>query len=352
MSDRNLYFQMLDHNRQQRKLQEPLIRGNYLPNTEPFYGQATYQKNQLQFGGADKNLFFQMQEKGKVRLVPFMLKRQFKDLEPGSRIIGSLDTTKEERQASALVKGIQNISSLLNSFLSEPETDSVGNPVLDSEGNPKFKIRSMQDQLTVARDSVKLMLQEVQVPSNALQNSLIDTFDVDDSKSILSNAETVISHSSWDEASQEEKSSLMSDILANEAIESLPLSEMKIDRDLTEAELLDEGDEVSGERGVLQIKERYILDNTKYTGEMKMDGFPELITNTDWERINPTERDNLFRFIVKRADVIGEDFRNYQGKSVKFKQLRFTMGQAFRRGHILDLEKFRFVKRFDPKEEF
>ena len=63
MSDRNLYFQMLNNNRQQRKLQRPLLRGNYIPKREtgdPFYGNAVIQNHQLSFGGADKNLFFQM----------------------------------------------------------------------------------------------------------------------------------------------------------------------------------------------------------------------------------------------------------------------------------------------------
>jgi len=353
MSDRNLYFQMLNNNRQQRKLQRPLLRGNYIPerkDDEPFYGNAVVQKHQLSFGGADKNLFFQMQEKGKVRLVPFMLKRQFKDLEPQSRIIGSLDTTKEERQASSLVKGIQNISSLLSSFLSEPETDSVGNIVLDSEGNPKYKTRSMQDQLLVARDAVKLMLQEVQVPSSDLQSKVIDTFDVDDSKSILSKAETVISHGSWDESSQEEKSSIMSEILMSEATD-LPKITIH-ERELTEDELSDNGDELSGEESDNEIREKYILDNTKLTGEMKKDGFPSEIYEDDWNNKSREDKKNVIDFIVKRAYILGQDFRNYQGHEVSFKNMGHVLGQGFRNHHILDFKNLRMVKKFDPKEEF
>lgn len=344
MSDRNLYFQMLNNNRQQRKLQRPLLRGNYLPEEktdEPFYGQAKYQEHQLSFGGADKNLFFQMQEKGKARLVPFMLKRQFKDLEPSSRIIGSLDTTKEERQASALVKGIQNISSLLNSFLSEPETDSSGNPVLDSDGNPKYKTRSMEDQLTVARDSIKLMLQEAQIPINDNQNSLIDTFDVDDTKSVLSNAETVISHGSWDEASQEEKSSILSNILINEAIDNIPIEE----RELSEEELSDEGDVISGERADIEILVKNILEETQFTGDLKEDNVGDyMITKEDWNRMDETEKNDLYKYIIVRKYKKNLEFKNSRGFDVSDLRLRSVLGQSFRHNHTLDLESMEMIR--------
>ena len=339
MSDRNLYFQMLNDNRQQRKLQRPLLRGN----TPICYKESKYKEHQLSFGGADKNLFFQMQEKGKARLVPFMLKRQFKDLEPSSRIIGSLDTTKEERQATALVKGIQNISSLLNSFLSEPETDSSGNVVLDSEGNPKYKTKSMEDQLTVARDSIKLMLQEVQVPSNDLQNSLIDTFDVDDSKSILSTAENVISHGSWDEASQEEKSSLISDILINE---SLPeIKDGDDDPPSSKEDFEDEGDVVSGERGNWEIRVNLILQNTKFTGDPKTDDVPDIIEPEWWERATPAERNDVFRYLIVRRYKQGRQLRNFQGWDVPDRSVRRSLGQNLGRKNRrrLDVKNMIFI---------
>ena len=340
MSDRNLYFQMLNNNRQQRKLQRPLLRGNYLPereNNEPFYGNAIIQKHQLSFGGADKNLFFQIQEKGKVRLVPFMLKRQFKDLEPGSRIIGSLDTTKEERQASSLVKGIQNISSLLNSFLSEPETDSVGNIVLDSDGSPKYKTRSMQDQLLVARDAIKLMLQQVQVPINDNQSSIIDTFDVDDSKSILSKAENVISHSSWDEAAQEEKSSLMDEIIINEAIQNLPIDD---DKELSESELADKGD-----TRMISDLVQGILQNSIYTGDLKKDGQSVTHTKKDWYVMDDEEKNDLFKYIIVRKYMNNLTFRNYKNYNVEDIRIRSVLGQAFKNDHVLDLDNMRMRKK-------
>ena len=366
MSDRNLYFQMLNNNRQQRKLQRPLLRGNYLPereNNEPFYGNAIIQKHQLSFGGADKNLFFQIQEKGKVRLVPFMLKRQFKDLEPGSRIIGSLDTTKEERQASSLVKGIQNISSLLNSFLSEPETDSVGNIVLDSDGSPKYKTRSMQDQLLVARDAIKLMLQQVQVPINDNQSSIIDTFDVDDSKSILSKAENVISHSSWDEASQEERSSLMDEIIINEAIGNL---EEKIEYiDYSETEDIKEGDsdpppELRRSRSLaektstvvptLQEREKtsnvvnQILAETKYKGiSPKKDHLPQIISNTSWNRSTNDEKLELYKYIIVRKYLGGKKLRNMSNMIVGDTGIKASLRINFNNGRQLDLQEMRWI---------
>ena len=383
MSDRNLYFQMLNNNRQQRKLQRPLLRGNYIPerkDDEPFYGNAVVQKHQLSFGGADKNLFFQMQEKGKVRLVPFMLKRQFKDLEPGSRIIGSLDTTKEERQASSLVKGIQNISSLLSSFLSEPETDSAGNIVTDSEGNVKYKRKSMQDQLTVARDSIKLMLQEVQVPINDNQSSIIDSFDVDDSKSILSDSIDVISHSSWDESSQEERSELMHSIILDEYINNLDdTTEYIDDRDVPvhldvylgkEDEDIKDGDDdpppalrrserLAGrepfssaqfappnpeekEKTIKAVNE--ILAETKYKGiSPKQDDVPDIIDPEYWNRSSDREQIDLYKYIVVRKYLGGKELRNMSNGIVRDIGIKASLRINFNNGRRLDLKEMKWI---------
>lgn len=357
MSDRNLYFQMLNNNRQQRKLQRPLLRGNYLPERkpgDPFYGNAIYQENQLQFGGADKNLFFQMQEKGKVRLVPFMLKRQFKDLEPSSRIIGSLDTTKEERQASSLVKGIQNISSLLDAFISEPETDASGNPIFDDSGNIKTKKKNLSDILTVARDSVKEMLTQAQVPANDTFEKLIDSMDVKESKQTLEDAEEVIGSSYWDEASQERKSELLRSTILN-VVEDAYTSSEDIDikegdeplRELSESELSDEGDVISGERDDLQLLERAILENKgAITGDYKKDGVPRYWDKEDWDELSDDDKREIANYIVIRRNLIGEHFRNHRGHEVTFKNIRRVLGQGFSNDHILDLELFRMKKMF------
>ena len=347
MSDRNLYFQMLNNNRQQRKLQRPLLRGNYIPERkdgEPFYGNAVVQKHQLSFGGADKNLFFQMQEKGKVRLVPFMLKRQFKDLEPESRIIGSLDTTKEERQASSLVKGIQNISSLLNSFLSEPQTDSAGNIILDAEGNPKIKIRNMRDQLTVARDAVREMLKQTQVPTNDDNEKLIEILTIDDSKGILADAEQVIGASYWDQASQEEKSHLIKDIIIKESIPDVDEGSLYID--LTDAQWADEGDELSGEKDDWQIRVLNILDNTKFTGELKEDGVARYVDLEDYNKLSNKMKEDLFDYIIVRR-YKGEgntQLKNTGGGYIADKSIKRSLGSNF--GHYrntLDLGEMKWV---------
>ena len=349
MSDRILYFQLLNSNRQQSKLERPLLRGNYIPKREnkdePYWGNAIYEEYQHSYGGADKNLFFKLQDKGKVRLVPFMKKRQFKDLDPKSRISFSLDTTKEGRHAAALVKGIQNISGLLNSFLSEPETDAEGNPILDSEGKVKLKKISLSDKLTVARDAVREMFQQAQVPINDNQDKLIDMLDVDDSKSILSDATSIASHDSWGETSQEEKSELLLDALVNEAINTLREGKKE------EGEEIKEGDidppivymknPEKEYKTSLVVKE--ILEDAIVTGDIEKDRHSRIITSDTYNSLDKVSQNDLFEYLIVRKYKQSKPLINRAGDEVPDSKLDAVLGQNFRRGNTLDLEDMAFI---------
>ena len=316
MSDRNLYYRI-----QREKLQEPLIRANVLPSRSNslFYPSLKYAEYKKPTGGADKNLFYQLQDKGKTATMPFLQKRTFKDLDPQTRVIGKLDLTKEQVQRTNLLKSIQSISVLLNDFISSPQTDELGHIVLNPLTNkPRMKKRTLDELLKVAHDSVREMFHDLNISLNNNQEILIDTLSVDEAKSVLTNTESIISNES-----QRTDPEVFLENLLNEKIGNL-------DEKTTEEEV-----------GAIQTE---ILDSKDIKGDWKDDKFPNRYMAPEaYKKLDIAQKNNLVQFIYKRENNMGNKLTNARGENPEFRNYGRTLGANFGRDKYLDLEDLRFV---------
>lgn len=316
MSDRNLYYRI-----QREKLQEPLIRANVLPSRSNslFYPSLKYAEYKKPSGGADKNLFYQLQDKGKTATMPFLQKRTFKDLDPQTRVIGKLDLTKEEVQRTNLLKSIQSISGLLNDFISSPQTDELGNIVLNPLTNePKIKKRTLEELLKVAHDSVREMFQDLNISLNNNQKILIDTLTVDEAKSVISDTESILSNES-----QRTDPEVFLENLLNEKIGNL-------DEKTSEAEV-----------GAIQTE---ILDSKDIEGDWEKDKFhSRYMAPEAYKKLDRTQKNNLIQFIYKRENKSDDVLTNARGENPEFRNYGQTLGSNFGRNKYLDLEELKFV---------
>lgn len=134
--------------------------------------------------GQDKNLFFRVRKS----LQPILKGRLINDLEPLSRVIGSLPITKKERQSERAVSSIEGILNALNKFMSTPLTDSAGNPVIDPDTNvPIFKRRISSDVLNVAHGAVKEVFKVNNITMTNTINNVLSSLNVDESVKIIEN---------------------------------------------------------------------------------------------------------------------------------------------------------------------
>lgn len=107
--------------------------------------------------GRDANTFFRL----KKTLQPTLRTRIIKDFEPLSRVIGSLPTTKKERQAAAVVSSIQGILTALRNFMSSPVKDVLGNTVLDPITNlPVIQVRTITEILDVSHQALNTVMNQ------------------------------------------------------------------------------------------------------------------------------------------------------------------------------------------------
>lgn len=171
--DKNLWYRVKRFS-PQPNLQFDPITENYR-KTGIMRREASHQPglNAHVTGGEDQNLFFRMPNKS---YQPNLPKRVFNDLDPKTRISRRLPRTRAERQQSAVVRSLQSISDSMNAFISTPELDNEGNPILDRDGNPKMKIRTLNEILTVSHESLIKALNENNVAINNNLTIIIGSF--------------------------------------------------------------------------------------------------------------------------------------------------------------------------------
>lgn len=193
--DKNLWYR---YNRGNFRQQEPLKRGGLdlnslvLQRTGKFYSESPSQNydNVQIIGGEDKNLFFRRPSK---RLQPILQKRLFKDLEPASRVIGSLDLTKKQRQASMVISGIQNISDVISNFLKTPKLHADGSPILNPITNqPEFETRSLHEVMAVSHQALSSALKQNNIVPSENIKLIIPTFTTQNVMNILNKFQVII----------------------------------------------------------------------------------------------------------------------------------------------------------------
>lgn len=186
-SDKNFFFNVRREN-----LQNPLLRGNTFPTTvhksKVLNIEAIDQPYPSVVGKGDKNFFFRR----KKSLMPTLPQRVIKDLEPQSRVIGSLAITKEDRQAKAVVSGIENIADQLKNFMKTPKVKPDGTPILDLTGRPEFEQRSLGDLVRSAQEGLHKVFRDNDIPIGADTRTIINNFTSDQSLNILNRMRDVL----------------------------------------------------------------------------------------------------------------------------------------------------------------
>lgn len=171
--DKNLWYRVKRYPPQPTYIKGGTITTQY-KKTGLFSHEASTQPYQkLSTGsGNDKNVTFQLPREN---LQPILPQRTFKDLDPESRVIGSLDLTKGDRQKTAVVEGLQGLSDQIGKFMSTPRLGADGLPLIDPISNqPIMEARSLQQILTVSHKALLKALKDNNVsPSTNVKNIVI-----------------------------------------------------------------------------------------------------------------------------------------------------------------------------------
>ncbi len=205
-SDRNLFFNVRRENLLSRE--HPLKRGNQLT----FDLQATQQRQAPSGNGkGDQNTFFRIKQIKQ----PFLKKREFKDLDPLTRVIGQFPKTFKEKQAAGVLSSIQVISGVLSTFLSTPELNPDGTPKINPlTGQPIVKLRSISEILRVSHESIVQAFKTANVSVSQSMNTLILNMTSEDSQRVLSRLQDV----EKDKPSNKDRQELYPDIVINQVL--------------------------------------------------------------------------------------------------------------------------------------
>jgi len=173
-TDKNLWYRVKRYP-PQPNLYYPAITDQY-KKTGIFSHEASTQPYAkiVSGGGDDKNVTFQLP---RSNLQPILPQRVFKDLDPQTRVIGSLDLTKSDRQKTAVVESLQGLSDQISNFIATPKKDAAGNILIDPVTNkPIMESRRLDQILTVSQDALfKAMKDQNVVPTNHVTN-IINSF--------------------------------------------------------------------------------------------------------------------------------------------------------------------------------
>lgn len=326
--DRNLFF-----NYDRSELIGPQKKGGYIN----FEIAATNQdwSRIPRPSGRDQNIFFRVRK----TLQPTLRTRVFKDLEPLSRFIGSLPTTKKERQANAVVAAIEGILNSLKAFISTPEVDDQGNPVLDPITNkPVMRVRTITEVLEVAHGALNQVYTQNNVVLSPVFQQIVRSFTVASSVNVIESVKNIM-----------------------KVNPNMPQNEKNLTfKNEILAERVDTDDEVKAHTPLSEAIPQAILEQKTNDGEWRGVFVDKWIRPNQWRVIIANKRLKLalIDIITNREDSTNAKLRTVLGTRLSYPEtgsLLQQMGMEFGvrgGGALLNLETLRFIipRRVPPAE--
>lgn len=317
MIDKNLFY----HTRRNR-LKEPVKRGLTVSSTYKrdgvFNNEASVQGYGYIQRKADKNIFFRRAEQ--KRLQPILQKRVFKDLDPQTRAMGSLDLTKEERRAGQVVEGIEATRKLLDDFIKTPRMNADGSPVLGIDGKPEFEHRSLAEILQVSQEALFGLLKGNNVVPSANLTRIIYSFTHLEIKNVINKLKAIVVN---DPAiTQAAKNRLFKAVLLVERLRDMEPVEREI-ADIVGQETTDQGN---------------VEDNWAHV--MYLVAFPfRGFTQAMWT-ISKRRQMTLKGYVSTRENRTANQLMSLNGARI----VPGRMGTFFAMNHVLDLQTLRFYR--------
>lgn len=269
--DNNLFF-----NYDRADLIGPQTKGNQLILE---FGATKQDWSQIERpSGRDQNTFFRLRK----TLQPTLRTRIIKDLDPLTRVIGSLPTTKKERQATTVVAAIEGILTGLKNFMSSPVKDATGNPVIDPITNrPVIQVRTITEILEVSHALLGQMFLQNNVVLGPVFQNIVNSLTVESTVNIMENIRDIVKLNPG--MSEAEKSKVWK-------------NEIMVER-------IDKDDEVKANSKLSEDIPKAILDQKTNDGDWKKILAPlelpdGLLRPVQWRQFDKRKRYMLIDFIT------------------------------------------------------
>lgn len=319
LRDQNLFY----HVRRGGNL--PVFKkGNYISGlykkTGKFNNEASIQGSPYTGGGPDANIFFRRPNK---RLQPILRKRIFKDLDPATRVIGSLDLTKKERQVTAQIESIQGLEDMIKNFMKTPRLHDDGSPVIDPlTGDIEFEMRTLNDIIKVSQATIFEALKKNNVVPNQRITNIIFSFNADNVKNLLNKYQAILAQ--FPNVTQVQKDDLFTAAIINERLENIDNIPPAVDVDLGEE---------------LERKDMAIPDSWDEAGLERI--YPlQGYRQRQWNSASSIDRIGLKAYILKRQSTTANRLRTVNDVGIPMQML----GLQFSHGHVLDLDSLKFLR--------
>lgn len=319
--DKNLFF-----NYTREKYIEPQTKANlYIPYVEGI------KQNWRQIpvpSGQDQNTFFRVNKTPQ----PILSKRIIGAIDPLSGTVAKLPKTIKERQAAGIVGSIESILNGLRNFMTSPELDGEGNPVIDPITNqPVVKVRTITEILVIAHTALVDAFQAGGVVPDNNQLLIMQSMTVNSSILVVEQLRDL--EKAQPDRDQAERGELYGDAIIKERIRT--------------DDAIKTGDPVV-QALINAIDDQDIEDDWNDSEEFQQQHY----TPVDWRDATTSERSDLYQFVVKREQAEGSNLTSFLGTVLGIPARSANMGNEFRRNRYLDLETLRFVEQDDvPVDE-
>jgi len=302
-----------------------LKKGEYISDeykkTGKFNNEASIQGYGHVGGQPDANIFFRRREK---RLQPILRKRTFKDLDPLTRVIGRLDLTKKEKQATSVITSLQGLRDMISNFIRTPKLHPDGTPVINPRtGEPEFEMRTLDEIVQVSHSALFEALKKNNVVPNPRIANIILSFNSINIGNVLQQYQMIL-------ATQPAITQANKDLLFTAAIvaeRAKKLKEMPVNVEAPMAAEVDEG------------KDLGIPDNWDDRGAEIALHFPtQGYRRGQWDAASPAERTYLGLYILGRMGGTANRLRDLAGNRINMSD-GVTLLEA---GNALDLDSLQF----------
>ncbi len=314
-SDHNLFFHTA-----RGKFIEPQRKTWFVPSHAKRTGRFDVQAKWTDFpaisGSGDKNIQFQMYQKGLKRKQPELKRRTFKDLDPKTRMMHRLDLTKRQRHNTLLLQSMRGIEKRLKDYVETPELDSDGVPVINPRtGETQMVLRSAVEQLRAGHLALGDAFRVNNIQVNANLQTVINMGDLGDIKhDLLDINDVLIADPDSDTKDREAR------------IKAVPL----LNR-LANAEKIDDPVEQK------VLRDEVIDQNLVPDPRWSQAGFiGRYFSPQQWLR----EKKKFMAFTEARLQHLGDATINVNGQVIGINQY----GMQFSLGHWYDLQDMGFLR--------